>query len=377
MSDETVFREVDEALRRDRMNSAWRRYGPYVIGAAIAIVAIVAANEGWNWWQSSNSARSSDQFYAALDLETSGKLADAQKALDKVIAEGTGQYPMLAKFMQAGLLAKDGKPDQALAAYDALATAAGNQRLKELALLLGANLLVDKGDVAGVKQRVQGLMAPDNPLHNSAREALGLAQYKAGDLKGARESFEAVIADPAASNDTRGRLQLYESQLVAQGAAPPADAAAANPADIGASAVEGIAGAVPAPAAPAGTTPAAPAERTPAAPAGTAAPGGNPAPAGVESSQPSTPDSALDLAVPNAPAAGAPAGTAPADTPATPLPSTGLPSVPAESPPATPAPAAAPAETPATDGASSTPAPAADTAAPATGAAPTTGTTGQ
>ena len=68
--------------------------------------------------------------------------------------------------------------DKALAAYDELSTTAPNQQLKEMALLLGAEVLVDKGDVAGVKQRVQGLAAPDNPLHNSAREALGL---KAGD----------------------------------------------------------------------------------------------------------------------------------------------------------------------------------------------------
>ena len=75
MSEDTIFREVDEELRRDRMQNAWRRYGPYVIGAAVLIVLIVAANEGWSWWQNSNAARSSDQFFAALDLEDGGDVA--------------------------------------------------------------------------------------------------------------------------------------------------------------------------------------------------------------------------------------------------------------------------------------------------------------
>jgi len=300
MSEETIFREVDEELRRDRLRTGWRRYGPYLIGAAVLVVLVVAANEGWNWWQNGNAARSSDQFYAALDLETGGDLAGAQKALDQLIAQGSGQYPILAKFKQAGLLAAQGKKDEALAGYDALASGQGNQRLKNLALLLGANVLVDKGDVAGVKQRIQGLLTSDEPLHNSARETLGLTQYKAGDLNGARDSLEAVINDPTATSEARQRLQLYVSQLVAQGATPPATAQTADSA--ASAAASGAAATPPA------------ANDNSAVPAGTAAATDNTAPTGVESSQPSTPDAALDLAVPSAPAATAP--PAPSDAPA-------------------------------------------------------------
>ena len=216
MSDEIIFREVDEELRRDRVQTAWRRYGPFVIGACVAIIAIVAAEEGWSWWQGSNAARSSDQFYAALDAENNGDIPGAMKALDAVIAQGSGQYPVLARFKEAGLLAKQGKADDALKAFDDLATTVSNTRFKELALLSGANLLVDKGDVPGVKQRVTGLLASDNPLRNSARETLGLAQYKSGDLAGALDSFEAILNDPISSQETRGRIQVYIGQLAAE-----------------------------------------------------------------------------------------------------------------------------------------------------------------
>jgi hypothetical protein len=297
MSEEVIFREVDEELRRDRLRTGWRRFGPYLIIAAVAVVLLVAANEGWSWWQRTHAATSSDEFYSALDLEDGGDLAGAQQALDKVIASGSGQYPVLARFKQAGLLARQGKADEALAAFDALATAESNPRLRGLALLSAANLLVDKGDVAGVKSRVQGLLAPDDPLRNAARETIGLAQYKAGDLDGARDSFEAVINDPLAANEARGRMELYVAQLVAQGAKPPATEAAAD-------------GTAAAPAPADGTAAPAPAANDNAA---APAPAGAATPAGVESSQPSTPDAALDLAAPAAPAAPAPdATTAPA-----------------------------------------------------------------
>jgi len=37
-----VFREVDEELRRDRLMALWKRFGPYLIGAAVALVLVVA-----------------------------------------------------------------------------------------------------------------------------------------------------------------------------------------------------------------------------------------------------------------------------------------------------------------------------------------------
>lgn len=247
MSNETIFREVDEELRGDRMRALWRRFGPYVIGGAVAIVLVVAVNEGWKWWQTSTAARSSDQYYAALELAEAGDIAAAQTALDGVAAEAGGGYATLARFRQASLLAKDGKTAEAVAAYDALATAETNARLRELALVLAANLLVDGGDVAAVQQRVGGLLTPNNPMHNAAREAVGLTQYRAGELDAALATFQEILADPLAQQDQRRRVQLYAAQLVALGAVGPedeAEAAAATAADEPVAATE-----VPAPAA--------------------------------------------------------------------------------------------------------------------------------
>ena len=229
MSNDTLLREVDEALRSDRMHALWRRFGPYVIGAAVAIVVIVAVNEGWSWWQKSTAARSSDQFYAALELAEGTDIAGAQEALNRVVAEGSGGYPILARFRQASLLAQDGKTEEAIAAYDALATSESNARLRELALVLAAYLVADSGDVAAVEQRVGGIVSPANPMRNAAREAVGLAQYKAGDINAALSSFEAILADPLASRELSSRIQVYIAQLIAEGAvSDTADAGAAE-----------------------------------------------------------------------------------------------------------------------------------------------------
>lgn len=230
MSTDTLIREVDEELRRDRLRKAWRQFGPWVIGGAVAVVLAVAVYEGWNWWQKSQSAKSSDQFYAATTLAAGTDVAGAQKALDAVIAEGSGGYPMLAQFREAALLAQQGKTDDAVKIYDTLASSLDSTNLRALALLQAGYALVDKGDVAAVQQRVGGLISPGEPLRNSAREALGLTQYKAGKLDDALDTFNAILSDPLADQTVQGRVQVYVQELTAEGAKGTAPASSAEPA---------------------------------------------------------------------------------------------------------------------------------------------------
>lgn len=281
MSNENFIREIDEELRSDQMRALWRNFGPWIIAAAVLLVVGVAGWEGWQWWNNSNAARSSDQFYSALTLADGTDIAAAQQALDEVETQGTGSYPLLARFREAALLVKDGKTAEATAAYDAIATGETNQHIRGMALVLAAYTLVDSGQVAQVEQRVGGLAVPGNPMRNAAREALGLTRYKAGDLNGALADFEAVLADPMVSREAQGRLQIYVAQLTALGAAAPAtdgDAADTTPPAVepapaadavpsameAAPAMEAVPPAAEAPAADDTTTPAAPAADAPA-----------------------------------------------------------------------------------------------------------------
>lgn len=283
MAQDNIFREVDEELRSDRMRNLWRRFAPYVIGAAVGVVAIVAVNEGWTWYHANNAAQSSDELYAAFDLADGGDLAAAQAQLDKLIADGTGDYPTLAEFRKAGLLAKDGSVDEAVAAYDALANDQSNAHLRELALVLAGNLLVDSGSLADVESRVGSVAAEGSPLRNAARETLGLAQYKAGDLPAAQASFQSVIDDPMTQSSTRTRMGYYLAQLLSEGATTQdlnADAAASAIDEIVQDAAPADTGPVlAAPGASEPATEAAPAPATDTAPAAEAAPAADAAPA--------------------------------------------------------------------------------------------------
>ena len=217
MAEDNIFREVDEELRSDRMRALWRRIAPFVIGAAVAIVAIVAVNEGWAWYTNSQSAKSSEELYAALDSAKSDDLPAAQAELDTLAANGSGGYPVLAAFAKASLLAKSGDAAGAVAAYDTLATDQSNVHLRELALLQAGALLVDSGTLADVETRVGSIAVEGNPMRRVARELLGLAQFKAGDAEAAKTTFETVLNDPAAQDGIRNRVAYYLAQMTSAG----------------------------------------------------------------------------------------------------------------------------------------------------------------
>jgi hypothetical protein len=241
MAEDNIFREVDEELRSDRMRALWRRIAPFVIGAAVAIVAIVAVNEGWAWYSNSRAATSSDELYTALDAAQGDDLAAAQAALDTLEANGSGGYPVLAEFAKASVLAKSGDSAGAVATYDALANNQSNVRLRELALLQAATILVDSGTLADVEARVGTIASDDNPMRRVARELIGLAQYKAGDYEAAKTSFEAVLNDPLAQEGIRSRVAFYIAQMTSAGlvAEAPAEQPATD-AEAAATAIDAI-----------------------------------------------------------------------------------------------------------------------------------------
>jgi hypothetical protein len=219
MSEDSFLREVEEELRSDKLKAFWRRFAPFIIGVAVLIVLLVAANEIWKWWSSNAAATASDQYYAAASLAENGDVDGARAAFAELESSGPSGYATLARFQEAALLTGQGDIDGAIAAYDELAASLDQRRLRELAYVFAGYLAVDHLDIAAVEQRVGGLTSEDNPMRNNAREALGLAYYKAGNIEQARANFEAMAADPAAGQDMQLRAFVYLEQLASTGVA--------------------------------------------------------------------------------------------------------------------------------------------------------------
>ncbi|MAY29093.1 MAG: hypothetical protein CL627_07655 [Aurantimonas sp.] len=318
MSDDSFFREVSEELRQDRVKAIWTRFGTYILAAVILVVVITAAVVGWDRYQTAQANASGDAYLAALQLARDGKPDEAITALDALAADSYGAYPDLARMSIGGVYQAQGKFDEAVAAFDKVAADAGApDALRDMAAVRAAYVLVDHGALSDVRSRVERLTGDSEALRFPAREAVALAAWKAEDTETATTLFQQLVDDPGAPNGiiSRARLML---DLIAAG--KPMPEGTVMPEEIGATTDTAPADAT-APVAGAETT--AP-EATPAAPAteAPAAASDGAAAEGAATEAPASPDAATGEA-PAAPAADAalPEGAA---APSVAVPTTGL-----------------------------------------------------
>jgi hypothetical protein len=66
------------------------------------------------------------------------------------------------------------------------------------------------------------MAVPGNAFRHSAREALGLAAYKAGNMPQARQWFQAIADDAQSPRNVANRAQMMLDNITASGKAPAA-----------------------------------------------------------------------------------------------------------------------------------------------------------
>src|SRR5262245_9989878 len=206
MSD--IFQEVDEAVRREQLQKLWKRYGNFVIAAAVLVVLAVRAWRGYRWWEAKQAAQAGAAFDAASELAEQGKSAEAEAAFARLASEGTAAYRVLARLREAATLA-DRDPKAAVALYDAIASDSTVPRVfQELAGIRAGLLLVDSAPLSEITRRLEPLAQPDGTFRHSAREILAMAAFKAGDKVAEKKWFDMIAGDADTPQSLRGRIDV-------------------------------------------------------------------------------------------------------------------------------------------------------------------------
>jgi hypothetical protein len=212
MSD--IFREIDEELRRDNLGKLWERYGKYIVGLAVLIVAATAAVGGWRWYQERQQRAESVRFAAAAELAQKNETAQAIEAFTALAREAGGGQALVARLEAAALYAKHGDTAQAIAAYKAIADDTSVDAIyRDLATLLAALHELGEGDPKAVIAEVAALTTDNNPWRATAREITALAQLKAGDRDKALELYKGLADDLTTPQSLRARAAEMATAL--------------------------------------------------------------------------------------------------------------------------------------------------------------------
>jgi hypothetical protein len=217
LSQESLLREIDEDIRRERYAKLWKRYGSYVIAALVLLLAGVAGYMIWQARTASRLSEAGEQFTAAVALANNDQEA-ARAKLSAIANDGPSGYAMLAAFQQAALLANgDGDRRAARATYQDLQQSVSDPIYRDLAALLEAMIVLQQDalpiDADSIRGKLRPLAVDGNPWRFSARELMALLAWKSGQTAEAKDQLTGLAADPQTPPAIRDRAQQVLAQI--------------------------------------------------------------------------------------------------------------------------------------------------------------------
>lgn len=235
---ETFLREVDEELRKERMDRLFKRWGWAIIAA---ILLFLGALGGWIWWQDRQRQQAASQGEALLEtldaLERGDRDAAAPK-VDELAGSRVEGYRAAALFARATAQAEGGEVAEAAATLAGIAADEGlHETYRQAALVRQTALEFDRLEPQAVIQRLGPLAQPGSAWFGTAGEMVGIAHMRMGRADLAGPLFGRIGRDETVPPSIRTRaIQMAGSlgvnampETLASGeapdAAPPAPAA--------------------------------------------------------------------------------------------------------------------------------------------------------
>ncbi len=201
-----IFNEIEEDIRQDRAKVAWQKYGKYVIGLAILIIAITAGNTGWVEYKKSVLIDQSDRFVAAIAKIDANDDVAAADLFAKLSEDGGVGYSMLSRFNMASLKIKSGDIDGAILIYQLLSNDNSIDKIyRDLAVILSVVNQIDDGNNKDLLTSLSPQLQEDAPWRFSAYELASIITVKMGDIEQARQYLTLITDDFAAPQAIRAR----------------------------------------------------------------------------------------------------------------------------------------------------------------------------
>ena len=205
-SSETFLREVDENLRRDRLQDFFRNYGKWLIAAVVLFLAAVG---GWIYWeqqQKKTSAEESEKLHASFKAISEGRANAATQQLKDLEGSSNDVVKASAELTQAALALEKSDRSTAIAKYRALSEDKGLPDVyRDLATVRLTALEFDSLQPAQVVTRLEPLTKAGNPWFGSAGEMTALALLKQGKKAEAGKLFASIAADKQVPDSSRTR----------------------------------------------------------------------------------------------------------------------------------------------------------------------------
>lgn len=221
---EAFLREVDEAVRQDRLLGVWQRFGRWIV---VAVVVGLAAFGAWLWWDHHSkqvSGEVAEKAQEALRSAAAGRTPDPA-TIGALKGAGQPGYRAVGLLTEAGVTAQKGDAAKAARLYAAIA-ADGKvaQPYRDLATVRRVALEFDTLAPQAVIDTLKPLAVEGNPWFGSAGEMSAIAYMKMGKKDVAGALFAAIAKDDGVPATLRSRARQMAGLLGVDAGAMEEDA---------------------------------------------------------------------------------------------------------------------------------------------------------
>lgn len=185
---EAFLREVDDALREERIMGFWKKYQYYIIGAVVFLFVAVGAQNMLNSRAEQARTEQATTWYNYKQNGDNALLVDLQHY-------GTPGYQALAHLAAARNAWEAGDTSMALDHYDAIIKNKSlPQDVRDLAQLNTAFIyMADSSTIAAARELLSQLIKAESMYEASAREQLANIYLNQGNVDNALTQLETLV----------------------------------------------------------------------------------------------------------------------------------------------------------------------------------------
>lgn len=208
-NDAALLQEVDEAVRKDRLDTIMQRYGRWIIGAVIAGLLAFGGYLYWGHRQDQARGEQAEELVAAFDKLGANQPRAADAELQKLVDAGDPAYRAAAQMQQANIKAQTGdlKAAAALMAKVAADTKL-DPSLRDLALIRQTAFEYDTLKPEAVIARLKPMVDAKDPASSwfaSAAEFSASAHYQLGQFDQAGALYARIAKLPNVAKSLQSR----------------------------------------------------------------------------------------------------------------------------------------------------------------------------
>ncbi len=192
-----IFAEVDEAMKRERLEKLWAQHGKWLIAAIVAIILGTAGFSGWKSWNTNVQTHQTSLLLQAMESD------NPAQALEKISGDIRPGLRGIALLSAGGTLITDKNEDRAYAVFRKAAQDTSiPAEFRDLAILmsvrLGARQDTEGKSSTEFLSQLETILANDKSpwRYHAMLETAVILAHISQDYKAAQEHLNVILEAP-------------------------------------------------------------------------------------------------------------------------------------------------------------------------------------